>query len=86
MKRNSFCENSIISFDEESIHTIKSPNKITKYTFNNIDIDTNNYILYLNILGIFILNFSFYYCNYSFNQNLFWTFNYKFKYLLYIKY
>ena len=68
MKRNSFCENSIISFDEESIHTIKSPNKITKYTFNNIDIDTNNYILYLNILGIFILNFSFYYCNYSFSK------------------
>ncbi len=68
MKRNSFYENSIISFDEESIKINNTPNKTIKYTFNNIDIDTKNYILYLNILGIFFLNFSFYYCNYSFSK------------------
>ena len=67
MKRNSFDENSLISLDEKSIERIHTPKKIIKYTFNNIEIDTNYYILYLNILGIFILNFSFYY-SYSFSK------------------
>ena len=63
MRRNSFNETSILTSDNDSVKQLYFPQKNIKYTFNDIYIDNFPFIhyslLFLNILGIIILYFSY---------------------------
>jgi hypothetical protein len=69
MRRNSFNETSILTSENDSVKQLYYPQKKTKYTFNDIYIDNfpfiNYSLLFLNILGIIILYFSYFYGNFS---------------------
>ena len=72
MRRDSFLDESMASSEEDLRELIKPYNKKITYTFNDIDIDnflfSKNCLLYLNILGILILFFTFYSDNLLFSQ------------------
>ena len=69
MRRNSFNETSILTSDNDSVKQLYFPQKNIKYTFNDIYIDNFPFIhyslLFLNILGIIILYFSYFYGYFS---------------------
>ena len=72
MRRDSFLDESMASSEEDLKELITPYNKKIIYTFNDIDIDnflfSKNCLLYLNILGILILFFTFYSDNLLFSQ------------------
>ena len=69
MRRNSFNETSILTSENDSVKQLYFPQKNVKYTFNDIYIDNfpfiNYSLLFLNILGIIILYFSYFYGYFS---------------------
>ena len=72
MRRDSFLDESMASSEEDLKELITPYNKKIIYTFNDIDIDyflfSKNCLLYLNVLGILILFFTFYSNNLFFSQ------------------
>ncbi len=72
MRRNSLSEESMISNEDDLKELLKPYEKKIQYTFNDIDIEnlliTKNCLLYINILGILILFFTFFSNNFFFSQ------------------